>query len=68
MEIHQIRYFRAVADCRSFTRAANQQHVSQPTLSHQILKLENELGAKLFQRAGRSVTLTSFGEAFNLKL
>ena len=64
MEVHQIRYFRAVAQCRSFTRAALREHVSQPTLSHQILKLEDELGAKLFHRSGRSVSLTSFGEAF----
>jgi LysR family hydrogen peroxide-inducible transcriptional activator len=64
MEVHQIRYFRAVAECRSFTRAAKREHVSQPTLSHQILKLENELGAKLFIRLGRSVGLTTFGQAF----
>lgn len=64
MEVHQIRYFRAVAKCRSFTRAANREHVSQPTLSHQVLKLEDELGAKLFHRMGHSVELTSFGEAF----
>lgn len=64
MEVHQIRYFRAVAECRSFTRAARREHVSQPTLSHQVLKLESELGAKLFHRMGRSVRLTAFGEVF----
>jgi len=64
MEVHQIRYFRAVAECHSFTRAAKREHVSQPTLSHQILKLENELGAKLFSRLGRTVRMTAFGEAF----
>jgi LysR family hydrogen peroxide-inducible transcriptional activator len=64
MEVHQIRYFQAVAECRSFTRAARREHVSQPTLSHQISKLESELGAKLLHRTGRSVRLTGFGEAF----
>jgi LysR family hydrogen peroxide-inducible transcriptional activator len=64
VELHQLRYFRAVAECRSFTRASQRQHVSQPTLSHQILKLEDELGAKLFHRMGRTVGLTSFGELF----
>jgi LysR family hydrogen peroxide-inducible transcriptional activator len=64
MELHQIRYFRAVAECHSFTRAAIREHVSQPTLSHQILKLEDELQAKLFSRLGHTVGLTPFGEAF----
>ena len=64
MEIHQIRYFRAVAECRSFTRAAKQEHVSQPSMSHQVMKLEDELGAKLFNRKGSEISLTNFGEAF----
>jgi LysR family hydrogen peroxide-inducible transcriptional activator len=63
-EFHQIRYFQAVAESRSFTTAAKREHVSQPTLSHQVLKLESELGAKLFHRMGRKVELTAFGEAF----
>lgn len=64
MELHQLRYFRAVAQNGNFTRAAKQEHVAQPSLSHQILKLEDELGAKLFDRLGRSSRLTQFGEAF----
>lgn len=64
MEIHQLRYFRAVAECHSFTRAAKREHVSQPSLSHQIMKLEDELGAKLFNRKGVEIGLTNFGEAF----
>ena len=64
MEIHQLRYFRAVAATGSFTRAAEQQHVAQPALSQQIIKLEAELGAKLFDRFPRFVRLTRFGEAF----
>src|SRR5690349_5117951 len=64
MELHQLRYFCAVAETGSFSRAAEQSHVSQPSLSQQILKLENELGARLFDRLGRSVRLTDLGKAF----
>src|SRR5487761_1890533 len=64
MELHQLRYFRAVARFRSFTRAAEHEHVAQPSLSQQIRKLEDELGARLFNRLGRRVTLTAFGERF----
>jgi len=64
MEVHQLRYFRAVARTGNFTQAAKQERVSQPSLSQQILKLEDELGAKLFDRLGRSSRLTKFGEAF----
>ena len=64
MELHQLRYFCAVADTGSFSRAAEHSHVSQPSLSQQILKLEAELGARLFDRLGRSVRLTEVGKAF----
>lgn len=64
MELHQLRYFCAVAETGSFSRAAEQSHVSQPSLSQQILKLENELGARLFDRLGRSIRLTDLGKAF----
>jgi LysR family transcriptional regulator, hydrogen peroxide-inducible genes activator len=64
MEIHQLRYFCAVAETGSFSRAAEQSHVSQPSLSQQILKLEDELGARLFDRLGRSVRLTDLGKTF----
>ncbi len=64
MELHQLRYFCAVARKGSFTRAAEEQHVAQPSLSQQILKLESELGAKLFDRLGRTVRLTEFGKTF----
>ncbi len=64
MELHQLRYFCAVADSGSFSRAAEQSHVSQPSLSQQILKLEDELGARLFDRLGRSVRLTELGKTF----
>jgi LysR family transcriptional regulator, hydrogen peroxide-inducible genes activator len=64
MELHQLRYFCAVAETGSFSRAAEQSHVAQPSLSQQILKLENELGARLFDRLGRSVRLTELGKTF----
>ncbi|MGK0237553.1 MAG: LysR family hydrogen peroxide-inducible transcriptional activator [Candidatus Pelagisphaera sp.] len=64
MEMHQLRYFVAVAEEENFTRAAEKCFVSQPSLSAQIIKLESELGAKLFNRLGRRVELTSAGVFF----
>src|SRR6202790_3254374 len=64
MELHQLRYFCAVAETGSFSRAAEQSHVSQPSLSQQILNLEGELGARLFDRLGRSIRLTDVGKTF----
>ena len=46
MEVHQLRYFCAVVETGSFTRAAAREHVAQPSLSQQIMKLEEELGAR----------------------
>jgi len=64
LEIHQLRYFCAVARNGTFTRAAQAERVAQPSLSQQILKLEAELGAKLFDRLSKSTRLTPFGSAF----
>ncbi len=64
MEIHQLRYFCAVAKHGTFTHASVAEHVAQPSLSQQILKLEAELGARLFDRLPRSAKLTAFGAAF----
>jgi LysR family hydrogen peroxide-inducible transcriptional activator len=64
MEMHQLRYVVAVARAENFSRAAEQCHVSQPSLSQQILKLEEELGERLFDRMQRKVKLTPAGELF----
>ncbi|MEU6818459.1 LysR substrate-binding domain-containing protein [Streptomyces sp. NPDC046860] len=62
MEIRQLRYFIAVAQEANFTRAAELVHISQPGISAQIRQLENDLGATLIDRSGRSVQLTAVGE------
>lgn len=64
MELHQLRYFVAVAKEGSISRAARDLFLSQPSLSTQIRKLEQHLGAELFERLARRVVLTSAGEAF----
>jgi Transcriptional regulator len=63
MHFQQLTYFVAVAEARHFTRAAEEVHVSQPSLSQQIRALETELGAELFSRARGHIALTDAGEA-----
>lgn len=62
MDVKQLRYFEAVARHRHFTRAAEELHVAQSALSHQIRGLEAELGAQLLERTTRAVSLTDAGE------
>ncbi|WP_030473244.1 LysR family transcriptional regulator [Lentzea aerocolonigenes] len=64
MELQQMRYVVAVAETGSFTKAARQCLVVQSALSHQVARLERELGARLFSRTSRSVRLTPAGAAF----
>ncbi|NYI98635.1 DNA-binding transcriptional LysR family regulator [Streptomonospora nanhaiensis] len=64
MELQQMRYVVAVAETANFTRAAERCLVVQSALSHQIARLERELGARLFDRTSRRVRLTPAGEAF----
>ncbi|WP_145724156.1 LysR family transcriptional regulator [Nocardioides sp. J9] len=64
MELQQMRYVVAVAELGSFTRAAERCFVVQSALSHQVARLEQELGARLFHRTSRQVRLTPAGEAF----
>lgn len=63
MDLKQLRYFAALAQELSFTRAARKLHVSQPPLSFQIANLETDLGARLFNRTSRSVELSEAGRA-----
>lgn len=61
MNITTLRYFVEIADCGSFSRAAENLFVSQPALSRSLQRLEDELGAQLFIRDKREVRLTAFG-------
>jgi LysR family hydrogen peroxide-inducible transcriptional activator len=62
MELHQLRYLVAVAESHNFTAAAESCHVTQPTLSHQVRKLEEEVGEPLLQRRKKGAFLTPLGE------
>src|SRR3954454_6782420 len=62
MEIHQLRYFVAVAEEGSFSRAAAREHIAQPSLSQQIQKLEAEIDQRLFDRLSRTVVVTEAGK------
>ena len=61
MELRILRYFLTVAKEQSFTKAAEQLHITQPTLSRQLAAFEEELGIVLFVRNGKSITLTDEG-------
>ncbi|MEV7243034.1 LysR substrate-binding domain-containing protein [Streptomyces sp. NPDC093248] len=63
MDLRQLEYFVAVAEEQNFTRAAERVHISQSGVSAQIRQLERELGAELFDRSARTVTLTVAGKA-----
>src|SRR3974390_561084 len=62
MEMHQVRYFLAVARNRNFTRAADECNVAQPSLTRAIKQLEGELGGDLFRRERPQAQLTDLGE------
>lgn len=64
MEFRHLRYFLAVADTRSFTRAAERLHMTQPTLSQQVKQLEQLIGTVLFERGSREIGLTAAGKLF----
>ncbi|MDJ0708535.1 MAG: LysR family transcriptional regulator [Leptolyngbyaceae cyanobacterium MO_188.B28] len=64
MDLYQICYFLTIADLGSFTKAAEQLYVSQPSLSAGIKKLEQELDTLLFERGGRRILLTPAGRLF----
>jgi LysR family hydrogen peroxide-inducible transcriptional activator len=64
MELSQLKYVVAVADTGNFTRAAARANIAQPSLSQQIIKLERELGHRIFHRLGRKAVLTEAGTVF----
>ena len=64
MELRHLRYFLAVGEALSFTKAAAQLRVAQPALSRQVQDLEEEIGVDLFKRSPRGVTLTAEGKLF----
>lgn len=64
MNLFYLRYFVTLARVKHYTRAAEQLCITQPSLSHAISQLENELGVPLFEKSGRNTTLTRFGEEF----
>ncbi|MGI6590762.1 MAG: LysR family transcriptional regulator [Eggerthellaceae bacterium] len=64
MNLSQLYYFRKLAELQHYTRAAKELFISQPTLSHAISALEEDLGVKLFEKSGRNVQLTEAGQEF----
>lgn len=64
MELRHLRYFAAVGDALSFTKAADKLHLAQPSLTRQVKDLEEELGVCLLNRTKRQVTLTEEGKSF----
>ncbi len=64
MEIKQVQYFLAVASAGSFSAAADELYITQSSISKQIIALEKELEASLFDRSKRKITFTEAGEAF----
>lgn len=64
MNLSQLYYFQKLAELQHYTRAAEQLFISQPTLSHAIASLEDDLGCKLFRKQGRNVRLTEEGQMF----
>ena len=64
MNLQWLYYFNTIAELEHYTRAAEKLHVSQSNLSHAIKELETELGAELFERKGRNIKLTKYGEIF----
>jgi LysR family hca operon transcriptional activator len=64
MDLRHLRYFITVAEEQNVTRAAIRLHISQPSLSLRVHKLEEEVGASLFERVGRNIRLTQAGRLF----
>lgn len=68
MDIHKLEVFINLAETNNYTRTAKAMHVTQPTVTHDIKSLENEIGVKLFNRNKRYVSVTTDGKAFYQKI
>lgn len=64
MNLSQLQYFRVLAQEEHYTRAAQMLSITQPSLSHAIAQLEQELGTRLFEKKGRNIVLTRYGKMF----
>lgn len=64
MNLSQLQYFKVLAQEEHYTRAAQMLAITQPSLSHAIAQLEQELGTRLFEKKGRNVVLTRYGKMF----
>ncbi|MDO5521515.1 MAG: LysR family transcriptional regulator [bacterium] len=64
MNLQQLEYFKVIAETKTITAASNKLSISQPALSKAISKLEEELGVCLFEREGRNIKITNYGEVF----
>ena len=64
MNLHHLRYFVTLAHLEHYTKAARQLSITQPSLSHAIAALEEELNVRLFEKDGRNVVLTRWGKVF----
>jgi DNA-binding transcriptional LysR family regulator len=64
MDLHQLQYVIAVAECKSVTKAARKLYISQPSLSYAISQIEKEVGLKLFERSHQPITLTEAGRLY----
>lgn len=64
MELRELVYVTTVAECQSITKAANELYISQPSLSNFIMKVEERMGVKLFDRSTNPITLTYAGERY----
>ena len=64
MNLSYLRYFVQLAQTRHYTKTAQLLCITQPSLSHAIAQLEDELGVPLFEKSGRNTTLTRFGQEF----
>lgn len=67
-ELRELRYFQSVARAGNFGRAARELRIGQPNVSHQVQKLETELGTRLLIRHGRGVTLTEAGSSLMARI